>query len=199
MNTKPVFAFILGSAIGSFVTWKLVKGKYEQISREEIQSVKDAFYKREHKPKHDEKNDEKYEAAVAARHKANLNEYAKILNEEGYSSDDKEENNDEKGGEDPMTERGPYTIRPEELGNGGYNVMTLNYYEDDVIADDWDVIIDNSDELLGEDIASHFGEYEDDIVCVRNDKEEMDYEISRVIACYWDTVGEDLLHQDDDE
>ena len=37
--------FSTGVAIGSFVTWKMVKTKYERIAQEEIDSVKETFSK----------------------------------------------------------------------------------------------------------------------------------------------------------
>ena len=37
------FLFTAGAAIGSVVTWKLVKTKYEQIAQEEIDSVKEEY------------------------------------------------------------------------------------------------------------------------------------------------------------
>ena len=39
--------FATGAAIGSVVTWKIVKTKYEQIAQEEIDSVKEVYSKRE--------------------------------------------------------------------------------------------------------------------------------------------------------
>ena len=38
--------FFLGAGVGSLVTWKIVKTKYEQIAQEEIDSVKEVFSKR---------------------------------------------------------------------------------------------------------------------------------------------------------
>ena len=37
------FIFVAGAAIGSAVTWKVVKNKYEQITQEEIKSVKEEY------------------------------------------------------------------------------------------------------------------------------------------------------------
>ena len=46
MNRKTLvkaFIFVAGAAIGSAVTWKVVKNKYEQITQEEIKSVKEEY------------------------------------------------------------------------------------------------------------------------------------------------------------
>ena len=40
---SKVFIFAVGAAIGSAVTWKLVKTKYEKIANEEIESVKEIY------------------------------------------------------------------------------------------------------------------------------------------------------------
>ena len=49
MNSKLIgfMMFVLGAAVGSAVTLKYVREKYEQIAQEEIDSVKEAFSKRE--------------------------------------------------------------------------------------------------------------------------------------------------------
>ena len=39
--------FATGAVIGSVVTWKIIKTKYEQIAQEEIDSVKEVFSKKE--------------------------------------------------------------------------------------------------------------------------------------------------------
>ena len=45
MNCKftNVLLFAAGAAIGSAVTWKVVKTKYDRLIQEEIDSVKEAF------------------------------------------------------------------------------------------------------------------------------------------------------------
>ena len=45
MNRKiiNVIMFAAGAAIGSAVTWKVVKDRYEKIVQEEIKSVKEVF------------------------------------------------------------------------------------------------------------------------------------------------------------
>lgn len=73
----------------------------------------------------------------------------------------------------------PYIISPAELGECDYGVISLDYYTDGVIVDNCGNIIENVDELLGDDFAAHFGDYEEDpdTVYVRNDGLEIDYEI----------------------
>lgn len=171
MNKGIIFSFIFGAAIGSVITWKLVKTKYEQIAKEEIESVKETFSNRANKAKED--------VANLARKKPDLADYAERLKNEGYS---------EKEGEDTMSNK-PYIIRPEELGElDGYDVKSFTYYADDVLADEFDNPIDDEeiDILVGADFAHHFGEYEDDSVFVRNDDMKTDYEILKDLDTFYD-------------
>ena len=48
MNRKIInlIIFTVGAAIGSAVTWKIVKDRYEKIVQEEIKSVKEVFFDR---------------------------------------------------------------------------------------------------------------------------------------------------------
>ena len=72
----------------------------------------------------------------------------------------------------------PYIITPEDFGEYGYSTVSLTYYADDVLTyEDDDELIDNRDEIVGDDAVNHFGEYEDDSVFVRNDAKKCDYEI----------------------
>ena len=98
----------------------------------------------------------------------------------------------EKEMEDEETVEKPYVIAPEESWEQDYPTITLTYYEGDgVLADDNDKIIDNIDELVGEDFADHFGEYEDDSVYIRNDAFKIYYEILRDYGKYWDSEESD--------
>ena len=43
---KNTIIFAVGALVGSAVTWKLLKTKYEQIANEEIASVKETYAKK---------------------------------------------------------------------------------------------------------------------------------------------------------
>ena len=58
-----------------------------------------------------------------------------------------------------------------------YEKISLSYYADGILADDDDEVMENADEIVGLDSLTHFGEYEDDSVFVRNDVMKCDYEI----------------------
>ena len=165
-----IFVFAAGAAIGSAVTWKLVKTKYEQIAQEEIDSVKEVFAKR------------------ASMMKPSLEEYKAKLNDLAYEAaevEEKEENT-EKEDTESMEFKAAYVISPEEFGDCDYETVTLTYYADGVVTDDFDEPIDNVEDLIGPDALNTFGEYEDDSVFVRNDEKMCDYEILLDVRNYAD-------------
>ena len=181
MNKVTGFAlFAFGAAIGSLVTWKLVKTKYERIAREEINSVKETFAKR--KPKTD-----------VVKHtddpQPDFEKYTDLVKTYGKLDDEDEEDEENKEGEPEMSD-GPQVISPDEFGqNDSYDIVSLNYYADGVLTDDWDNIIDDPEETVGPAIEDHFGEYEEDTVYVVNDEHGAYYEICRDLRNYSDVVG----------
>ena len=172
-STKFIFAFVLGSAAGSAITWKIVKTKYEQIAQEEIDSVKEVFARRL-----DEYNDgnapveDEPELTEEEIEKA---EYVTIIDNYNNVSNQ----NEEKGGSATMNVgSAPYVITPEEFDElDEYDTSSLTYYDDGVLTDEYDEIVENIDDIVGIDSLQHFGEYEDDSVFVRNDRLKCDYEI----------------------
>lgn len=198
---SKVFIFAAGALVGSAVTWKIVKTKYEKIAQEEIDSVKEVFSKRvEHFKKAEEAAVATVnvvnvqEAADEAREKPNLQDYAKRLIEQGYTSY-ADLKNPGKGGSD--TVKKPYVITPEEFGNSDdYDTITLTYYEaDQILADDMDEIVEDVDDVVGKESLTHFGENADDpdSVYVRNDEMKADYEILIDTRRYVDVTGKTNL------
>ena len=74
----------------------------------------------------------------------------------------------------------PYIIEPEEYGNKVENECTvLMWYGDDILTDTYGVNVDDIENTVGMEFIDHFGENpeEPDVVYVRNDRLEMDYQI----------------------
>ena len=162
MNKKTtfIFAFILGAASGSAVTWYSVKKKYEEIAQREIDSVKEVFAKKREK----EQNKDVVAKNVTEdkKEKPELKEYAAKLHRQGYTkyseyfdggiSEEKESVVNE-----------PYVISPEQFGeNEDYERISLTYYADQVLVDENDEMIEDVEEMVGFESLNHFGEYEDD-------------------------------------
>ena len=191
-----VFIFAAGAVIGSAVTWKYTKDKYERIANEEIESVKEV-YSRKFEPKKFEPEIfepiDDVEASVEE-----VQEYCDKIEQCGYST--AVEINKERRGKS-MTNDEPYVISPEEFDElDGYEAISLTYYNDGVLANMWDSKLDEDEieELVGRDFAEHFGEYEDDSVFIRNDALRADYEICRDMRNYSDVVSGDDPHQVDE-
>lgn len=177
-STYGVVGFIIGAAVGTLVSWKLLEKKYADIADEEIASVKEA-YRRKTLEKKDENdtNDTTEETIVVEMNEDNegsdiLESYTSAEPREDYSSysANKQETN-------TTTNDGPYVISPEEYsGFDEYEVIELTYYRNGVLLDDEGEPIENPELIVG-DFESHFGEYEDDCVIVRNDAHRCDYQI----------------------
>lgn len=192
MTTKVLLSNILvftaGAAIGSVVTWKIVKTKYEKIAQEEIESVKEVFSKITNENVFDEENSDETEDDISEEEAIEKEKeaYDELVHGAGYTnySDIKQEEADN------MDK--PYVIEPEEFGECEYATVSLTYYEGDkVLTNEDNDIIDNVDELVGADFASHFGEYEEDSVFIRNDELEIDFEILKDYDSYYDDDNEE--------
>ena len=157
-----MFMFATGAVIGSVVTWKLVKTKYEQIAQEEIESVREVYGMSSKKDEIVEEESDEEDT---------VEDYKNIVDGLGYTE------NSEKGDDDVI---GPYVIAPEEYDENGYDTVSLYYYEDGVLENAITrEVVENASVLVGDDFAEHFGEFEDDSVFVRNDRLKTDFEILR--------------------
>lgn len=179
-----VLIFLGGAAIGSAVTYKILKTRYEQLVKEEVDSVKEVFARLSGVDISDEKPADVVDCDEEPTDEDIANS---IIASEGYASNNTEK--PQKGGPGPMESDRPYVITPEEFGeleDEGYETVVLSYYTDGVLADDSHFIVEDIDAVVGADFAEHFGEYEDDSVHVRNDRLKTDYEILMEARAYKD-------------
>ena len=178
-NMINFLMFAIGAAIGSAVTWKLVKTKYERIADEEIESVKEVFSRRNKKEKEPEEIEHDTVTHMLETKPNDVSKYASMLEELKYC---------EKG-ENDMKNADPYVISPDEFAElDDYQTVSLNYYADGVVADDIDEVVENVGGLIGWDSLNHFGEYEDYSVFVRNDALKTDFEILLDTRNYSDVI-----------
>ena len=175
---SKVVLFAAGATVGSAVTWKLVKDKYERMAQEDIEAVRE-FYSSK---KQDSLEDDPEDVVVEECDEPTPREvYSEVVNDLGYGDLSSEKIIEEE--DDDVSE--PYVISPSEYGEMGYETESLWYYEGDgIVTTYFGELIEDVDELVGPDFADHYGEYEEDSVHVRNDKLKIDYEILRDLSSF---------------
>lgn len=188
-----VLMFAAGAAIGSAVTWKIVKTKYDRIVQEEIDSIREAF---------DNDNSDNQESEDYTEEEAEASEDENMMQIRWEDLEDldelkEEESNDtaqyaqiasnytnKKGGTDSMEPK-PYVIDPYDFGEAdGYNTIELTYYADGTLEDEDHNVVTDIDELIGPKALTTFGEYEDDSVFVRNEYLRTDFQILKDYRTY---------------
>lgn len=190
MNKAAGFVmFVLGAAVGSVVTWQYTKKKYEQIAQEEIDSVKEIFSRRESAAGVEIVTPEPQTAKVGKpEEKPDISEYAARLEREGYTNYSNASAGEKKEEREAM-EMKPYVISPDEFGEfEAYERISLSYYADQILADEDDEKVEDVDNVVGLESLTHFGEFEDDSVFVRNDRLKCDYEILLDQRTYSDVI-----------
>lgn len=164
---KAVHAVVYAAGVlsGAAAGWYFTKKKYERILDEEIQSVKDVYSNRtfvKATPGEIEEYVELVDKYQPVETVVQTSEVVKTLGEEK-----------------------PYVITPDEFGEMyDYEMVSLVYYDDQVLADDFGNLIDDVEEIIGFESLTHFGEYEDDSVFVRNDAKMCDFEILKDLRTY---------------
>lgn len=192
-----VLMFAAGAAIGSAVTWKVVKTKYERIVQEEINSVVETFTERANAQDKDEiVTEEDSEDETESGHQINWDELEDLDEDENDEAcfqeyarlADMYSNNDKKGGVNAMAnevKKEPYVISPYDFDElEDYKKIELTYYADGVLEDETYEIVTDPEEILGPKALYTFGEYEDDAVHVRNEYLKTDFQILRDYRTY---------------
>lgn len=193
-NQKLINAFVFtaGAAIGSVVTWRILKSRYERYVQEEIDEfVKDWRERVQHPNVRDdeiddrdcvEAEDEGLEDDPSDEEIRDYHQLARKYGEEG-----------EKGVDFPYV-NGPIVITPDEFGDGNFehSLIALTYYSDGILANDWYETFD-IDETIGDDALEHFGEYAEGVVHVRNEQNAADYEVVLDPRKFSDVTADDPL------
>lgn len=201
MNCKlfNVVSFAVGAAIGSAVTWKVLKSKYEQIAQDEIDDVK-AHYKKKLEALENATEDKKEDTTPTGyskltNDKPDIMEYAAKIKDLHYADRDDDQVEDEEENyveeeEDSMKDE-PYVISAEEFDEIGYDTETLTYFADGILTDWYNEPVDNPEDMVGADTLANFDKLADgDTVFVRNENHATDYEIQRDYRNYKDVFPE---------
>lgn len=174
MSTKnmdilnKLLIFAAGIAIGSAVTWNYLtrvrEDDYEDEPEEECAETKE--------------DDEESLHPIST---TTLTNYSNILKANNYVEKKEEDENMNK----------PYVIPPEEFDDNDYETESLTLYADGVLVNVYGNPIEDVDRLVGKESLTHFGEYEDDSVFVRNDELKTDFEILLDTRRYHDLTEEE--------
>lgn len=160
MNSFVIFA--VGATIGSWITYKVTKAKYEQPEPEEICTEEETV---------DDDGD------VAEEKHMTKAEYEDITVKLGYSTRSEE-------GEEEMSDiERPYIIDADEFGECDYETCSLTYYADCVLEDEYGDLVEDADSLIGLD---NLNDFEEDSMYIRNDRLRKDVEILRDYQKYSD-------------
>lgn len=199
MNFKlfSALSFAAGALVGSAVTWKLLKCKYdkeyEQRYQDEIKEAKE-YYKSKSKAEAvvgSEESAVQNEGTQVTKVKPDIMEYAAKIHDLGYAGEAEPKSTIRKE-EDSMKDV-PYVISEEEFDEAGYDTETLTYFADGVLVDWFSEPVEDVESLVGPDTLEKFDEYaEGDTVFVRNDNHMTDYEIQRDYRNYKDVFPESM-------
>lgn len=189
-NIINIAIFAAGALAGSAATWLVLRKKYEERERKEIEEIKAALLPKKNideeqesaeRPKPDipdprqaelTSNDDETDEEVGDMKRryekfVQLTDYNKIFDDEEVA---------------PVEEDLPKVIPPEEFGDiEDYDQISLTYYADGYLADDFNnyEVMEDIDAHVGKESLKTFGRYEEDSVYVRNDNEQTYYEILR--------------------
>ena len=183
------FVFAVGAAIGSAVTYKYLKTKYDDILNEELESMRE-YYAEKYDDKDDDDAEEEQEVETEPVESDVMNDirrsYAAIAKSSGYidsAAAQKIEDVDK-----------PYAIDADDYGEyEDYELVNLTYFSDKILADDNGEIIDGVDDVVGANFYDLFPDDEDTLF-IRNDKIMCDFEILKEYRTY-DEVFYDSPHQ----
>lgn len=188
-NFKSVFAFVAGLTIGSATTYKCLKVVFETRAQEEIDSVK-AVYRNSNTVVTEEDCSDDNDSSDDVEDDQEKSTYEKMSSL--YTVDDEKHDytsyskvvvkTDEMLDEPEEKFDTPYVIDEEEFGAyDDYTLAGLTFYADDVLTDSVDDVVENPEDLVGDDFRHRFV---NDIVYVRNDRLRIDYEIIRDSRTY---------------
>ena len=185
---KIILSFCSGGIIGGSFIYFVLNKKFNERIDFEVKSLKEKYLpkgtkKINKKNQSDKKkNNEKKDSTIKI-------DYSKCYPDNQTSTKElKPEQNSCKT---------PVVISPEEFEvEEDYTTIYLTYYADKILADEMDNPV-QINSTIGEDALNHFGEFEDDILHVRDDKCKIYYEITKDPRTYVSVVGYDTSNNEE--
>lgn len=181
---KNILIFLAGAAVGAVTTLK-VKEYLDSQNEEDIEETEEVDKMNEVLERMENLNEE-YEEFRKEEKEKMMDKYDELLKETKYNNPYADYHKTH-GPEDDL----PIVITQDECGECGYEIESLRFYEDDGL------IVDYTNTVWSPaDVEDAIGnEWRDiieggsDIVYVRNDRIEIDYEIERIEGSFDDEIG----------
>ena len=199
MRGKTVIGFLVGLVVGGVLTYHGLKNKVETEIDEEVTKLKEFYKDQLEKQQAEYFEKEEYlksKAAVAEDKGSVVSKIINLKNVEKFEEKQNDETDDEDGSEETTTgafeifedniiaQDKPFVIEEDRVGEYiSYDLISLIYFSDGVLTDDWEVPVENPDETVGKEYVEYF-ETGEDVVYVRNDKLKCDFEITRDLRTY---------------
>lgn len=184
---NKIVIFASGAITGSVATYMFVKKKFERITQEEIDSVKEYYANKSATISTKETSSEETEEEAPVFDEEDVAEYKKIIEKCNYATESNNNEIQNKKEVEKEMDR-PYVLSPEEYAESENECITMHYYANDVLVDEFGGVISKDiwEEYVGEDFASNFGKYgyDPDTVYIRNETFGIDYEILKELSDY---------------
>lgn len=213
---KSAMIFVAGVLVGGIPAAVITKRKCEQRAEEEIQSVKEMFKRKIERDKamqeieteevehaeeetkeekteeveHVEQSEESEHLELEYVYNNMVKRYEpKPINCPAWDEAVAKEEAEKAKARELLSriQYEPEVIDADEFGAlEDYDMVTLTYFADGVVADDLDEIIDDYEKLIGTEFIQIFNDFDATSVYVRNDEWQIDYEIIRDDWCFSD-------------
>jgi len=187
---KGLVIFVVGFGLGAVAAKMVLKREYEELVQEEVESLRETAARRKDLRKSEEVIVDGSKSAKEM-HKKLANNIAKRYSggtDEEYSECEKESHNTNHYSIDGE----PYAISLEEFSEemDHFEKSTIYYYdEDDTLADEQEEMIQDVLAIIGPEVLDHLQQAKSDVVYVRNEKMQIDYEIIVLDKSYAETVS----------
>ena len=187
-NIKSIAAFVIGLSVGAVGTYLALKSKKEALEErcESLEERIEGYL--ESSDSNPQTSDDKDDSSISSEQhhwlsddpSKEIGKVGDIIESNGYTMySDSEKEIDSKGRKIDEDLDAPKVIKPDEFGDDpDYDTASLYYFTDGVLTDDEYGILYDQELFVGsDDIGSHFGEYEEDAVYVKNDRFRVYYEV----------------------
>lgn len=189
VGIKYAFIFLSGSVLGGGITYQIIKKKFVLRLNKEMRTLKETFSKKQKKKIEvnlkSEGNSQKKTEDSRDGEKIDYTSFYKTTSKNTVEFNDK----------NPIPTKS--VITPGEFETSEYEHRYCSYYKgDNILADEDDNLID-VETHIGQSSLKRFGEYEKNVVYVKNDDEKAVYEVTCDERLFAEVVGTTDVDEED--